>query len=533
MAVIAAGAALAAAVCPAEANAARRRPALLGAHLDARGGARSRVVLRWSEPVRIRHSRRVLFLAATGSRRHGRLLSRRPGRVQTFLARGAEPVQEVQVLAGAGHGRDGATLPATLILSRAPVPAPAPATSAGPLSGGADPPPLAFAFLDSVGVNIHAGYLDTSYGNAGALEHGLVGLGVHHVRDGACVSCSQQRTVLLELARAGITTDFVMNGPGGSESQASMVDLLDGPMNSAVASIEGPNEYDSSSDPNWAANLRSYQQELYRRAKAAPHLVGIPVLGPSLAHPGDAARLGGLSAWLDLGNLHPYPGGHVPDANLAAQEQAETSVAGAKPEAVTETGYTTATASTSDSGVVSDSAGAAYVPRAFLDDFRAGIARTYLYELLDEKPDPADLNPEQHYGLLRADYSHKPAYNTLAALLSAVGPTQAAPITRAALDYRTVAGPSDLRELLLQTGTGTYALVLWRNVSVWDPTLRRNAAPAAEPVTLHFGAQISSATERSLDAPAPGAPDQPDPAGNLTLTLAGMPVVVELRRGPS
>src|SRR5438270_12700937 len=99
MAVIAAGAALAAAVCPAEANAARRRPALLGAHLDAHGGARSRVVLRWSDPVRIRHSRPVLFLAATGSRRHGRLLSRHPGRAQTLLASSTEPVQAAQVLA--------------------------------------------------------------------------------------------------------------------------------------------------------------------------------------------------------------------------------------------------------------------------------------------------------------------------------------------------------------------------------------------------------------------------------------------------
>ena len=45
-----------------------------------------------------------------------------------------------------------------------------------------------------------------------------------------------------------------------------------------------------------------------------------------------------------------------------------------------------------------------------IEHFRAGIPRTYAYELIDEKPDAALTDPEQHFGLLRNDFSEKPAF---------------------------------------------------------------------------------------------------------------------------
>ena len=44
-----------------------------------------------------------------------------------------------------------------------------------------------------------------------------------------------------------------------------------------------------------------------------------------------------------------------------------------------------------------------------------------LYELLDEKPDPRGRDAEQHFGLLRNDFSRKPAFNALRNLLDVVG----------------------------------------------------------------------------------------------------------------
>ena len=40
------------------------------------------------------------------------------------------------------------------------------------------------AFVDSVGVNVHLHYTDTSYGNFAAVEKALKDLGVRHIRDG-------------------------------------------------------------------------------------------------------------------------------------------------------------------------------------------------------------------------------------------------------------------------------------------------------------------------------------------------------------
>jgi len=530
VAALAAAVALAPGSSPAATHHVLRRPVLVEARLESPGGGRARVALRWSEPVRIGHPGRVRFLGASGPGRRGRLLSRRPGRVETFLVAGS--VTEVHVLAGAGHGRGGPTRPAILPITTVPSPVFRPGGPTPPVvaPGGHALPPLSSAFLDSVGVNIHAGYLDTSYGNAGALERAVIGLGVHHVRDSACVSCTQERSVLLALAQAGIKTDFGTGGPGDSESLASQVDLLDGPMNPAVASIEGPNEYDSSGDSNWVAAVRSYQQELYRRVRAAPHLAGVPVLGPSLANPDDASALGDLSSWLDQGNLHPYPGDQVPDANLASQRHAETAVAGARGVAVTETGYTTGLAGDGGELPVSETAASAYIPRAVLDDFRAGITRTYVYELLDEKSDPAGLDPQQHFGLLHIDYSPKPAYQTLQALLGAVAPAQGAPVVRSLLDYQILEGPSDLRELLFQTATHGYALVLWRNVSVWDRTGHHDQTPSAETVVLRLGRGVSPTGLRRLDAPGPDAPPQPDQTGAVQVSVAGMPLVLDLHR---
>ena len=75
----------------------------------------------------------------------------------------------------------------------------------------------------------------------------------------------------------------------------------------------------------------------------------------------------------------------------------------------TETGYHTL-ARPGRAGV-SEAAAAIYIPRLLLNNFAAGVKRTFLYELLDEGMSPHD--NEQHWGLVRYDGAPKPAYHTL------------------------------------------------------------------------------------------------------------------------
>jgi hypothetical protein len=78
-----------------------------------------------------------------------------------------------------------------------------------------------------------------------------------------------------------------------------------------------------------------------------------------------------------------------------------------------ETGYHDAVASHDGHPPVSEQAGAVYLPRLFLSYFGAGVRRTFAYELLDERVDPARSDLQANFGLLRDDFSRKPSFMAL------------------------------------------------------------------------------------------------------------------------
>ena len=53
--------------------------------------------------------------------------------------------------------------------------------------------------------------------------------------------------------------------------------------------------------------------------------------------------------------------------------------------------------------------------------------------------------------------------------------------------------PSDLRRLLLHSGDGTYALVLWRDVSLWDVPGRRDLEPGPATFEVVMGQRVELA----------------------------------------
>src|SRR5256885_16881592 len=95
------------------------------------------------------------------------------------------------------------------------------------------------------------------------------------------------------------------------------LDVVRDRLRGSVDMITGPNETDISGDPNWVADTRAHQAELYRRVKSDPALASLPVVGPTVVNGDSHALLGDLSPSLDFGNTHPYPGGTPPLSNLA------------------------------------------------------------------------------------------------------------------------------------------------------------------------------------------------------------------------
>jgi len=379
-------------------------------------------------------------------------------------------------------------------------------------------------FVNSVGVNVHTGYYDTAYNNFAAVKSALLNLGVKYVRDGACASCLDQQSRLQQLGAAGLKADLIVGSASHYESLSSLMSMIDAKLAPMTASIEGPNEFDQTGILDWATKLRSWQQSLYPAVKSDPNLAGVPVYGPSLVQSTSYSAAGDLSGSLDCGNLHPYPGGALPTAVLFTDLTLEKLVAGNKPVCVTESGYHNATSTTDGHLPASEAAAGAYVPRMFLDYFQAGIPRTYDYELVDEHADTSNTQSEQHFGLLRNDFSPKPAYTSLQRLLQLVSTTsQAAPVATRVQ----ATGPSDLRQMLLQQDAHHQVLVLWRNVSVWDRIARKDIAVTPAPVNVAFGQPVG-ASAYTIDGNTNQATQTATNPSHMTVNVGGQAVVVQL-----
>ena len=350
------------------------------------------------------------------------------------------------------------------------------------------------SFVESIGINTHTSYTDTVYGSRfDELKAKLAELGVRHIRENLLPERPDQYESLNQLAAMGIKSDLILGDPngGGAELEA-LVSTLRAELAGSVDSVEGPNEFDVRGGPEWGQRLSAYQQSIYATIKSDPALASLPVIGPSIVQPRNREALGDISAQLDYGNIHSYPNGEPPESNLGSQLSSAAANSGAKPVMATETGYQNALNGQSENEPVSEEAMATYMPRVFLDYFGEGVARTYAYELVDERPDPGRSESESEFGLLRNDLSEKPAFSALRnliAILSDPGPT----FVPGTLDYAVEGNTEDLHQVLLEKRDGTYYLALWRASSVWDTASRTAIAAPNSGVKLEFAQPVANA----------------------------------------
>ena len=369
------------------------------------------------------------------------------------------------------------------------------AAAAGCGGGERSGPPVrsAAAFIDSVGVNVHMSYDNTNYSQVEAVRARLRELGVRHVRDGIVLGRPDQYRALNLLADDGVRAQLILGDPAGRLGTGTLeqqLATLEHELLGVADAVEGPNEYDLSGDPEWVARLRDYQSRLAAAVKGTPALARLPVVGPSVVLPGSEAALGDLSDRMDLGNIHSYPGGRQPESNLSGELEEARANSGALPVAATETGYHDAVASQDGHRPASELAVATYLPRLFLSYFAAGVRRTFAYELLDERPDPARVDLQANFGLLREDLTPKPAFLALRNLLAVLRPAGAR--SGASPPRYTLSDPA-VAELMLDLGGDRFALVLWAPVPVWDPYARTDEAPEVRSVTVQLAEPVASA----------------------------------------
>jgi len=421
------------------------------------------------------------------------------------------------------------------------------------------------SFVDSVGVNVHLTYTDTAYGHFDDIVRPrLTALGVRHIRDGAVDTGDRAFYDRLNaLGKRGIKGLFIIGPRDASaigDRDRAFIQEFAGRVPASIEAYEGPNEYDiegnHKNDPHWVQTLQQFQGVLYQTVKNTPALKGVTVLGPSLGASHDYGHppVPDLSASVDYGNAHPYPfggnpfsdragydtidwyigHGNYPANNLdefpAAFDNARPMFVG-KPLIFTETGYYTGTGK----GAASEVAFAKYVPRLVCETFRKGVARTYLYEFLDERINPSDT--ESNFGLVRADGRPKAAYTSLKNLIALLAERGVPPSFRPrSLDYTLTISPGGaytrtqyVHHLLLQKSDGSFYLLLWHEISDEDASVspHRQIAPPDMPATLMLPARIKHARLFRPYENVTGA-SLPITGGRVTLAVPDQVVVLKL-----
>jgi hypothetical protein len=393
----------------------------------------------------------------------------------------------------------------------------------------------AFDFINSVGVNTHLNYFDRTYGNFSLVERELRSVGIRHLRDGAHLQNDDYNKFLYgrwaELGKSGIRFDVVLDPRSNlGPLTTALLEQIDQLSGHTIESFEGPNELDVSNMPDWPALDRSYQQEISGAAHSLPDAAQIRLIGPSLAFVAHGEAFAGPLDGFDEGNLHPYPAGKMPSVIFPEQIDLAQQAFGKKPIVITESGYHNALNDHSDQPGVSEPAAARYIPRLFLENFSRGIVRTYLYEFLDEAPDPGLSNNQLHWGLIRADGTEKPAFTALRRLMDELN-DGAEPASPTQFSWSLDTTNPAIHHLLLQKSDGEIDLILWQEVRSFDVRSQKDIENPPVNTVLSLPSQAQSV---ALYEPT----GQAEPIKTYTststvpLSVPDAPLVIAIKLGP-
>lgn len=381
------------------------------------------------------------------------------------------------------------------------------------------------SFVDSIGVAAHLTYGDTKYGDKALIKRALADAGIRHVRDGwGCGSLDAVNFVKNELAPLGVKVTMVHDPRNnGTPEQLKECHKSQG-LTAHMAGVEGPNEFDLSS--NWPL-MRDWAKRLAAAYRADPATRHIPTLCPSFADTNSTAKyqaLGDLSAYCDFGNTHDYPGDQfvMNDSIVDTVKKNWAIVTPGKPIMATETGSSDGSC---DAGhpPTPEAAAGVHMPRIHLEHFRRGLARTFTYELLDQR-DTCQF--EDSFGLVRNDGTYKPAFTSIRSMISLLS-DKGPGFTPGKLDYTLTGGDAATRSLLLQKRDGTFWLAVWQQTKVWDGT--RMVDPGSRSLTLNLPA---AAGVRTYSPTRTGTTAQSTATGVRTVNMSSSAHVtlVEIRR---
>ena len=335
-------------------------------------------------------------------------------------------------------------------------------------------PHRAYDFTNSIGVNTHLAFDNTNYWQKWdeiAFPR-LKEIGIKHIRDGSIyIPKAEER--FIDAGKAGFKLLLIAT----SESSESLIPKLDALL-PYLSGIEAYNEADNFWDPNpevWVPFARENQKALYNLLKSNQKYCQLPIVGLSLATLDNGKFLGDISEWLDYGNVHPYPTGFHPKNNWGhsmswgkMSDKAEI-MFNDKPLIATETGYHNYHQLGEGFAGVPEHVSAIYIPHLYFEYFNNGVARTYIYELLDALYNERGDEKECHFGLVRADGTAKPAFYALKNLISLLEDDNSN-FETLPFGYE-ISLPTDtnndVKHTLMQKSDGTWWIAIYRTTEIY------------------------------------------------------------------
>lgn len=390
--------------------------------------------------------------------------------------------------------------------------------------------------MDAMGLNVHFAMSSQVYQAEPSAQ-----LGIRHFRTNVKPNSPGELSRLTYLhANHGIQMLLVCDSTAWTPVQYR--DLMKSPMFESVEGLNepdvfGPRSYQGQTDtrvPQSYPATTLFQQELHAAMKSDAATAAKPVLSPAMANPANSHYLRPVAA--DAIALHSYPGLEMPTANfftsyaLPVAQLMATPGAGVPRLLVTETGYRSGSAPSE----ISQLAAAKYIPRTYAEYFRLGVAQNYVFEM-------TDIPGTYNYGLLNSAFAPKPAYTALKNLIGLLGEAGwnssqqvwiPPAFTPGVLDYTLSGATPNLHHVLLQKSTGVFYLLLWQEVSSYDPTTRTDLTNPTVPVSLTFNLPLASAALYQLQSSTPVATfssprsitvNVPDEVVVLQLTPGGTP----------
>ena len=356
-------------------------------------------------------------------------------------------------------------------------------------------------FVESMGINTKFGFcpgrLCDNYPQVKAL---LAELGIRYIRDIAYRKPELKRTDLYEDLgiRMLVGVERSWYEPLDPATIPAQLDVIKS-WGKMIVGISGVNEYDHSeaqsceetescdpnwSEKNWSKTYRKFQQELYDRVKADPELDRLPVVLGPMAHLDNLEEFDDLSDMCDKGNDHSYPGalgkpaqesGGGTKDSLRSMDEVVAKVQRVCPDKklwITETGYEEATGDLNKQ-LVSRQAKAKYLPRIYANYYLQGqIEKTFLFELLS-----AGKTLPTEFGIIDTELQPTPAYYSIKNLISLLGEATWNKSTQSwkypdfkpdRLEYTLKGNTTDIKHLLLQKSDGSFYLLIWQEVYVYD-----------------------------------------------------------------